>query len=151
MTAAVGLVQFLRARLEEDRARALAAAPSTWHPSPEGDEVWSDDGVDDVPVCEGFALSSGQVRATVQHVVAWQPSRVVAEVEAKAAIMAVHFRRGDDERLRMGHWWDDACDGCGYGGPCDDPLVEHVDECPVLRALAGPYRDHPGFNPAWEA
>jgi len=60
-----------------------------------------------------------------------QPSRVLAECEAKRAIIQHHlFDHLDGRHL------------------CQDAMVED-DECDELRALAAIYSDHPDFDPAW--
>lgn len=38
-----------------------------------------------------------------------------------------------------------SCEGCGFGGPCDDPWTEDINKCPVLCALALEFLDHPDY------
>lgn len=78
------LVEFLRARLDDDERDALAASPGPWSPNAEADEVTAADGI---TVCDGFALSNNQLRATVRHIARHDPARVLAEVEAKRRII----------------------------------------------------------------
>lgn len=68
----------LRAGLDRDEAIARAASPSPWHANAEHDEVIA---VDDIEVCTGFALSGNQQRATVDHIVEFDPSRVLRQVQ----------------------------------------------------------------------
>jgi hypothetical protein len=75
---------WLLAAIVEDERQALAASPGPWHPNAEHDEVLA---VDDIEVCDGFALSNRQLRATVDHIAAWDPERVLAECEAKRKIV----------------------------------------------------------------
>lgn len=115
------LVQFLRARLDEDVEVAANASPGPWHVNAESDEVLA---ADDITVAEGFALSGRQLRATTAHVARHDPARVLAEVEAKRRMIA---------RIRyhaelMG--WDEV----------------HGD---LLRLLASPYTDRPGYREEW--
>lgn len=54
-------------------------------------------------------------------------ARVLAECDAKRRIVALH-----PEML-------ESCQGCAH----------EAHPCRTLRALAQPYVDHPGFDPAW--
>lgn len=88
------LVEFLRARLDEDERTARASSPWPWEENAECDEVLSarlpdDDGLveDDLRVAEGHALSNNQLRANVRHIARHDPARVLAEVAAKRAIL----------------------------------------------------------------
>jgi hypothetical protein len=78
------LVEFLRARLADDEEIALAALPGPWSSNAEQDEVVCGDGI---TVCEGFALSNRQLRATVKHIAHQDPARTLREVEAKRKIL----------------------------------------------------------------
>lgn len=79
------------------------------------------------------------------------PVRVLARCEADRRIVTeVHHRAADGPRAEyLSKWQEDACEGCGWGGPCDDYHVEHVDQCPTLRLLALPYADHHDYDPSW--
>ncbi|WHM30162.1 DUF6221 family protein [Streptomyces sp. BPPL-273] len=70
------LVEFLRARLDEDEADAAAASPGPWHVDAEGDEVLA---VDDITVADGFALSGRQLRATTAHIARHDPDRIMRQ------------------------------------------------------------------------
>lgn len=85
------LVTWLQLQVAEDERQALAASPGRWHPNAERDEVLAGD---DIVVCEGFALSNNQLRATVDHIVAWDPTRVLAECDAKRKIIFEHLDDG---------------------------------------------------------
>lgn len=78
------IADFLRARIAERRALAEAASPGPWHANAEHDEVIA---VDGVTVAEGFALSGRQLRATVDHIAANDPAAVIADCDAKLAII----------------------------------------------------------------
>jgi len=86
------IADFLRARYAERRALALAASPGPWHANEEHDEVVAADGI---TVADGFALSGRQLRATVQHIAANDPIDVIADCDAKLAIIKLM-----DETLR---------------------------------------------------
>lgn len=76
----------LSAGLAEDERIARAASPGPWHPNAEHDEVVA---VDDITVCEGFALSGSQLRATVDHIVAQDPASTLRRVEAIRKVIAI--------------------------------------------------------------
>lgn len=73
----------------------------------------------------------------------------LAEVDAKRRIMEIHGRRADLFPSLAGGSFDNCCDGCGYEGICDDPVTEDINDCPILRALALPYADRPGYRDEW--
>lgn len=185
------LVQFLRARLDEDALwateasrdrRNLAKGGVHWHwvsgetdteitpnPSQEttiGEEVegsvslrsreeWpTTSGMGDLPQ---IALYADEVLSTVGgHIVRHDPARVLAEVDAKRRILGLHnipavvspkmaafgLRKGESPED------DRRCAGCGLDS-MDDPITPDVSACPILRALALPYADHPDYNPEW--
>lgn len=78
------IADFLRARYAEQRALALAASPGPWQANDEHDEVIA---VDGITVVEGFALSGRQLRATVDHIAVHNPAAVIADLDAKLAIV----------------------------------------------------------------
>ena len=112
----VELVDFLRARLDEDAELAAAASPGPWRPSEESDEVLA---VDGITVADGFALSGRQLRATTDHIARHDPARVLAEVEAKRRLLL----------------WAENAEGGYFLLPIVDTLVEvyrgHPDFDPV--------------------
>lgn len=164
------LIEFVEARLDEDKAIARAAYGETeqdwtidtdpdlpakhvqgrpsiktsgmgWQTT-SGDGIWScDDPEDD---CRIYRRED---KADAEHIVHFDPARVLREVEAKRAIIADHsspraaFLAADpfvgtgtrQSRRQMGEW-------------CD----HHEDfECQTLKLLAAPYSDHPDYNPEW--
>lgn len=78
------IADFLRARIAERRALAVAASPGPWHANEEHDEVVA---VDGITVADGFALSGRQLRATVDHIAANDPEAVIADCDAKLALI----------------------------------------------------------------
>ena len=64
----------------------------------------------------------------MEHIARHDPARVLREVAAKRRILRVHAPSPES-------WSGKACTGCGRSAPCDDWLVEDVDDCPTLRAL----------------
>ncbi len=70
-----------------------------------------------------------------EHIVAWQPARVLAEVGVKRQIVRAHRRvrtsdRDSPERL---------CGMCGGGYPCT-----------TLKLMALPYSGDDGYEEVWE-
>ncbi|MBI0293315.1 hypothetical protein JBE04_02070 [Streptomyces sp. PRKS01-29] len=78
------IADFLRARYAERRAIAEAASPGPWHANDEHDEVLA---VDGITVTEGFALTGHQLRATVDHIAINNPADVLADIDAKLALV----------------------------------------------------------------
>ncbi|MFD3827694.1 DUF6221 family protein [Streptomyces sp. NPDC058621] len=83
-------------------------------------------------------------------------ARVLAEVDAKRRILLLHNIPGvvspkmASFGLREGEAPEDdrRCAGCGLDY-MDDPITPDVSECPILRALALPYADHPDYREDW--
>jgi hypothetical protein len=126
------LVDFLRARLDDDEKLARAASPGPWHVDEDSDEILA---VDGIVVAEGFALSGRQLRATIQHIARHDPARVLAEVDAKRRIAKVHERLPDAE----------------FCVTCDAPsgIPGEPSGCATLRLLALPYANHPDYRDEW--
>ncbi|MFE2832133.1 DUF6221 family protein [Streptomyces mirabilis] len=131
------LVDFLRARLDEDEAAARAVPADLGH-------SWSDPGPwvmagsggggREAEVAKAAdALEMPLAEAVAHHIARHDPARVLAEVEAKRRIVdltagMLSAAKGDSE---VDH----------YGG-----LSAAED---TLRLLARPFRDHPDFDPSW--
>ena len=121
------LVEFLRARLGEDEAVALAATAGPWHKV--------DGGVTDLadawPVSMTEYDNVDNDQADRAHIARHDPARVLADVEAKRRIIAdrehIDASAGDTE------WHSGYSDG-NYD---------------ALRALALPYADHPDYDESW--
>jgi hypothetical protein len=121
------LVEFLRARLDEDEAVARAAAPPPWNAfigsvtsgAPPNDEEFCD------------LIPPGESKgddASAAHIARHDPARVLREVEAKRQIV-----ERCERELR---------DYVGTGAQAALPYL-------LLRALARPYADHPDYDSAW--
>jgi hypothetical protein len=118
------LAAFVLARIADDEATARAAVRTTeagdvpgWYWSNAGDAVFLDE--TDVPVACG-PWKQAMHQPTAQHIVRWDPARVMAECEAKRRAVQTLASRLDDEP------------------------EEHL-----LRLLAMPYADHPAYRPEW--
>jgi len=129
------LVRWLGEQLDADAARAQAAPPGPWVLADNGSIVAADGSR--VVSSVGGALE-GQVSRwpegpTVDHVLGQDPARVLAEIDAKRRILAIHRRYVPES--------GQACLGCSGG-------IEW-EACPVVRLLALPYASRPGFRESW--
>ncbi|MET9950134.1 DUF6221 family protein [Streptomyces sp. NPDC006339] len=157
------LVEFLTARLDEDERVARDARPAredpssgTWiaythDPGPADlqeasvalvgavpDDPSSTGGMD-WAVCEaGQGVRAGAISA---HLALHDPTRVLAEVDAKRRIVDEHpnVNDGDCGACVKGHW--------GY--PTHGGSSPERWPCPTLRLLALPYAEHPDYDEAW--
>jgi hypothetical protein len=110
------LADFLLARVAEDEAAAGDAfyEGQHWYAEEEGVSRWPGDDT----------VWDADRKRDAQHVVRWQPARVLAECEAKRRIVELDWR-GDDS------------------GPAQ--LLQED----VLRLLALSYADHPDYRQEW--
>ena len=122
------VTEFILARIADDEATARAASPGPWHADSE--EVLA---VDGITVCDAFALSGPQTRATAAHIATQDPARVLAQCAAVRAIVSLCAPTlAEEMRSDIGEW---------------DEVRWRGDE--ILCRLAAPYFDHPDFDPAW--
>ncbi|MCX4543759.1 DUF6221 family protein [Streptomyces sp. NBC_01565] len=145
------LINFLRDRLADDeRAAQLMEKfyPSPWELSDRG---WMARVVADGPAFrEVIQLEDGPWKPTgedvlwlgdiIDHVSRHDPARVLAEVDAKRRIVALHSDS-------TGH----SCsitDKTGYELNYAD--VAGDEACTTLRLLALPYADHPDYRQEWK-
>jgi hypothetical protein len=125
------LVEFLLARIADDAGIAESVSPPPWHAVDADDEAYiiSQDFGEQVAVTDHL---------NVDHIMQWDPARVLAECEAKRRLITeVHCAHP------FGH--PDNCNSCSY-------YSEHevaLEECPTLRLLAQPFSDHPDYDKAW--
>lgn len=146
------LVEFLRARLDEDEQVARAAADRTgeqWRASAPGLYNESDPSNHPGPFATG---AWGDLEDDVaEHIARHDPARVLAEVAVKRRIVELHlswaadFTTGPDARYA-----DRYCQTCS-----DNDMSWWSDKyppewpCPTLRLLALPHADRPDYDPAW--
>jgi hypothetical protein len=125
------IADFLRARYAERRAIAEAASPGPWHVNAEADEVLAEDGI---TVCDGFALSGRQLRATTEHIAAHDPEDVLADLDAKLAIVTAYETAA-----------------AFYNDPANRhlPAGEAHGLRTALRLLAVPFAQHPDYQEDW--
>lgn len=120
------LIEFLRARLDEDQQaaeQAQAEASSWWWNEPES--------------------------APERHIARHKPARVLREVEAKRATLDVHHAArfgGDGHPLNS-----DCCAVCCWDNPNGTGYDRAADDwpCTTIRLLALPYSDHSDYREDW--
>ena len=134
------LVEFLRARLDEDEAAAKAAAEFPgrhWDFSNGGEGrerdgiLWDDDHANVIGWLDDHL-------ACAAHAARHDPRRTLREVEAKRRIMGRHHANEDG-----------MCEGCPTSEITMEPQIE-IGECPELRDLAAVYTEHPDYQPGWK-
>lgn len=131
------IVEFLRARLDEDEATAMAAVPGPWRSSIEGRDhlggdcvILTDGGHSDLYISlpgedtSGFRLQRQD--ATQDHIARHDPARVLAEVKAKRAVIEYELRYRTVRPTTQDGWG--------------------VSASQILRAMAEPYSDHPDYG-----
>lgn len=138
MDAAMTLVEFLRARLDEDEKAANLAserASRGWWVGDDGKTLgyWVHESeAPDKPPVLGPQI--------VAHVARHDPARVLREVEAKRRIIDLHRPVGKRST------------GSGGGTVKDCQICDHFPAqfpCLTLRLLALPYADHPLYREEW--
>jgi hypothetical protein len=121
------LVEFLRARLDDDEAYARNAFGDHNDADPEWREIWSGE----LSLCaddrETVITGDSQVSRFMER---FDPARVLREVEAKRQIIS-EYERYAAERRRAMNGWDNS-----------EPSL-------IIKALAAVYADHPDYQQAW--
>lgn len=123
------LTDFLLARITEDEETARAATGAPWAERDVSYEPPHAKGTSNV---EGDPWTVASVVNTTDalHIARWDPTRVLAECEAKRRIVeefAKHDQRNSLEEQAWQAW--------------------HL----ILRTLAKVYSDHPDYDPTWAA
>jgi hypothetical protein len=150
----VTIVEFIKARLDEDEAAARAASAGGAWRYEDGDSVgawtlydehwtiaslktYQHEAYDYAARMPAFRHPEYvDADANGAHIARHDPARVLREVEAKRRILD----RYDDALARQGDWQESqlAADIC---------VQEYQDW--VLPTLALPYADHPDYDPTW--
>lgn len=124
------LVEFLRARLDEDEELAQAAPRGPW-----GEDA-SHCVVDATGVRVICSVNGGTLRPTLAvraHVLGHDPARVLREVEAKRQLLTEYAEVAHNDgagSYEYGYGW---ADGLGL----------------AVRCTAAAYADHPDYRPEW--
>ena len=145
------IVEFLRARLDEDEAVARAAIDEDrpavhwmWEQvdGEPGDPLWlrtveefpTISGVGDLPAFPlGYDVLVGESLPAMPHIARHDPARVLREVEAKRDAVRAAERVLFPSQSRRGDFWD------GQRAYAEASL----------RILASVYADHPDYDPEW--
>ena len=140
------LVDFLRARLDEDEAIARVLLDDK---RPGRAERW--EFCDDGAIRDTGRSKALRVKFTwppeAEHIIRHDPARVLAEVEAKRDLLAAILAE-PHATLRPGGSTAIYCAAdSDLGEPCE--CGRDVRAIQYVRLLASPYRDHPDFDPAW--
>lgn len=133
----MNIVEFLRARLDEDEAVARSASPAPWsYPGIDSVAggmlydttrtiaavVYEQPGDHDGSIVRHLLVPEADANGA--HIARHDPARVLREVEAKRRIVERHT----------------GCDDVSYGDAAT---------CPDIRALAAVYAEHPDYDPEW--
>jgi hypothetical protein len=135
------LVEFLRARLDEDEALAREAPPGPWHIG---------NAVDPTQPCHVHTFPGARMVAdglnwlVAEHIARQNPARVLAEVEAKRRILHEHKPAKPKYLSR----WEPGCMTCSTAQAWDEKANEA--HCLTLRLLALPYASHPDYREEWK-
>ena len=130
------IVEFLLARIAEDEALAEAAIDDHPHWLAMGHDLYQYEG----GVASGYLAVDRRVPQGVEHIANWDPARVLAECQAKRAII---------EHAEEATGLDISVDNDRAIGPRDldaDPYVGDL----ILRHLAAVYADHPDYREEWK-
>lgn len=139
-----GLTEFLMARIAEDEATAIAVRDI-------GADQWSINGMHRSPDPHALVTyQTGDYRSLLAH--QFNPARVLADCDMKRLIMSIHSAYAPTGDPVYSPDWSlaDWCIGCSYTSN-EERVTEHIDDCPILRALALPFTDHPDFRGEWNS
>lgn len=139
-----GLVQFLRDRLDEDANTAQASDqvdPGPWsadahdeggnnaHQHRTGYGVVASPGGD---LWKCTSSAAAMAANTSRHIARHDPARILAEVEAKRALVAKYIEVADNDINEVEYAY-------GYANALGE----------AVRLLALPYASHPDYSEAW--
>ncbi|WP_405531525.1 DUF6221 family protein [Streptomyces avidinii] len=139
------LVQFLRARLDEDEQAAQEAVADEFvtsgrwmarGPYGDGDHFGNIQSEQSEQIVE-----ESLPWRTVVHIARHDPARVLAEVDAHQRLVELHAPLdvvGDSFT---------GCATCSWRDEMDELWVQWP--CPTIRLLALPYAKHVGYRPEW--
>ena len=129
---------------DEREEMAKQASPGPWRLNAEHDEVLA---ADDIEVCTAFALSNNQLRWTARHIAANDPASVLARIAAGRQILA-DWQQANGEHQSWCEEYDDfgAIEDYGRADKVRGAL-ESLER--IVRLLAQPYADRPGYLEEW--
>lgn len=158
----VDLARWLGQQLDEDEriARAVEDRSAPW------DGQWMADGNSAVRTLNGHVLFYRHDERPLkpgltEHVAEWDPARVLQEIDAKRRIVDAYLPPGSDPHPGLPCTSDPENDPDGELWTAslpwpDEPCVRHLEASKrllhnsyVLRLLALPYADRPGYRDDW--
>lgn len=134
------LIEFLRSRLDEDQTAAAGAGADGPHWRGTNDGIFPSD-ASRHPGAIVVGPYDHLPDELAEHIARHDPARVLAEVNAKRAILDEH------QPLKIEGDKIAGCQTCSWR---DDMEVLQVEwPCPTVRLLALPYADHPDYRQEW--
>lgn len=143
------LTTFLLERIAEDEAVAIAATGAPWTERDASHEPPHAKGTSNVEG-EPWTVASVVNTTDALHITRWDPTRILAECQAKRRILEQHVENESRATVYRSPRWLDAMND-------DDRLSWRKAEARcaatdgVVRALAQVYSDHPDYDPTWNA
>lgn len=123
-----GLIEFVRARLDDEAAVAGEATQETTGRWTARETDWGGGAIveDD---CGALILPTAANAGHYQHIARHNPARVLAEIEAKREMLRLFERSHDYPAIFTS----------GFGAAMEQ----------VVRLFAAPYADHPDYRQQW--
>lgn len=140
------LVRWLTACLDEDAARATAAADGgsgEWFMGRKWNVYRAEDETPDEDGETNELVAYGNVKDQSEHIAEHDPARVLREIDSKRRLIKLIFLY---EAKIDGEW---GC--CHDADQIEAGLCEEIqpDDVEALRLLALPYSDRPGYRAEW--
>lgn len=143
------LIEFLRARLDEDEQAARAATPGPWFYDSESKPQYGTHFVKAGPLKHDHPATGATWQATAvsaatdaaedaHHIARHDPARVLADVDAKRRIIG----QMADEAAEGEYWLEYWREGSRPGNNVEVAIW-------TLLTLALPYVDHPDYREEW--
>ncbi|MFE7128935.1 DUF6221 family protein [Streptomyces sp. NPDC057617] len=150
------VVDFLRARLDDDERVARAATPGPWRldSTIHAELLNAGDGTTVIGGGRwGGEASVFESTEDAIHIAEWDPSRVLREIDAKRRIVDIYADALEERaalRARMREVIHSDSDEFGRLHQQESELIEAAERAaPVVRLLAMPYGDRPGYREEW--
>lgn len=136
-----GLIEFLRARFDEDDRAARAAGAEPWNAmteeTPDGENIYYTIETRTPPRAVVESLGTGpDAEARIDHMARHHPDRVLRQTTALRAVVGLHERLGGPAPFCI---------------TCDAPegIPGRPDGCDTLRHLATIWSTHPDYRQEW--
>jgi hypothetical protein len=144
------LVQWLREQLDEDERTARAASHVLRNGAHWSLDEWQGreqphsliaQGTAEQPVALGHFTADPVPTEQAEHIVTWDPARVLREIDAKRRLVDLHAKDEYYDGCVICDNGNNSC-GCMSGWHWKYP-------CDTLKILALPYADRPGYQDDW--